>query len=421
MQLADPLALLLSLVNLALSHLVAWSVPAFVRHLAPASINIVTHLNAALIHTYNLFLTLMCLVVGIKAVSRAVPGPVAVGLRLAIFFALSGVEGIMVAIGAVRLLFVLNYRWISGQEYERLGRRILLAVVVMGAVLFFTSSEPANSSITTTTTNRSIPAPPVIHITSKQRFEVLIAVKFLAANLCVLAAYLASGLVLYRQRVASLAILIGERSSMSTNRHLLRTRIVLIGNAFGLLTYGALLAVAILPNPFQQQRYRPLELQLHVFVMLYYAHQMKLGAFMKQKIAQKLRPLGLEWERRRKRRSRIAPLPNTSDSEPTAIRQRYAEPVAHRQGVAVRGNDEPLVANCHEIPCIGYNHETSIGYNHETSIAYNHETSIDYNHENSTFGKSRTSRDNDNTKNIATENQLHNGNENYDDITIEDI
>ena len=56
---------------------------------------------------------------------------------------------------------------------------------------------------------------------------------------------------------------------MSTNRHLLRTRIVLIGNAFGLLTYGALLAVAILPNPFQQQRYRPLELQLHVFVMLY--------------------------------------------------------------------------------------------------------------------------------------------------------
>ena len=136
---------------------------------------------------------------------------------------------------------------------------------------------------------------------------------------------------------------------------------------------------------------------------------------MKQKIAQKLRPLRLEWERRRKRRSRIAPLPNTSD------RQRYAEPVAHRQGVAVRGNDEPLVANCHEIPCIGYNHETSIGYNHETSIAYNHETSIDYNHENSTFGKSRTSRDNDNTKNIATENQLHNGNENYDDITIEDI
>ena len=76
-------------------------------------------------------------------------------------------------------------------------------------------------------------------------------------------------------------------------------------------------------------------------------------------------------------------------------------------------NGEPLVANCHEIPCIGYNHETSIGYNHETSIAYNPE--------NSTFGKSRTSRDNDNTKNIATENQLHNGNENYDDITIEDI
>ena len=198
MQLADPLALLLSLVNLALSHLVAWSVPAFVRHLAPASINIVTHLNAALIHTYNLFLTLMCLVVGIKAVSGAVPGTVAVGLRLAIFFALSGVEGIMVAIDAVRLLFVLNYRWISGQEYERLGRRILLAVVVVAAVLFFTSSEPANSSLTTTTTNRSIPAPPVIHITSKQRFEVLIAVKFLAANLCVLAAYLASDLVLYR-------------------------------------------------------------------------------------------------------------------------------------------------------------------------------------------------------------------------------
>ena len=87
----------------------------------------------------------------------------------------------------------------------RLGRWFLLAVVVLAAgstaaaaVLFFTSSEPANSSITTTTTNRSIPAPPVIHITSKQRFEVLIAVKFLAANLCVLAAYLASDLVLYR-------------------------------------------------------------------------------------------------------------------------------------------------------------------------------------------------------------------------------
>ena len=123
-----------ALINLIISNLTSLSWRCYVHSLAPLTINILTYLNNVLFQTYNLLISLLCLAMLVKYSWGTIGSLSAVIYPLAILTLLM-VEGILVAIAGVRLLFVLKYQWISSQAYEQLGRRILLIVFACAAGL----------------------------------------------------------------------------------------------------------------------------------------------------------------------------------------------------------------------------------------------------------------------------------------------
>ena len=389
------------------------------------------------IQAYNLYVSLICLILVTKSIFGEFPSSLIIFVPPLLILTLASVEGILIVISVVRLLFVLDYMWISMQEYKVLGQRILMVVFLVSASM---------ASLTAYLTIQFEPdfcsATPLLISTFKQRIDILLTSVFLAANLCVLTSYLTCSLILNRRRAASLSILIGERSHVKS-KHLLRMRTMLVGNTLALLTAGTLLAITILPTPFQQRRLRPVELQMHVFIMLYYAGQVKLGAFVRRKVAQKLEPYWIQLERKRRRIAprRIAPLPvSSANVESLEMGQISRGPLNIRPGnsdLAVVNNDGPsninnqatfienydipaatsletTVATIHETPVtassetpvgashVSNSHETPIATRHETHIATFYETHIANRHETPVSNSPETPVDTSHKTPIAT-------------------
>ena len=169
-----------ALINLIISNLTSLSWRCYVHSLAPLTINILTYLNNVLFQTYNLLISLLCLAMLVKYSWGTIGSLSAVIYPLAILTLLM-VEGILVAIAGVRLLFVLKYQWISSQAYEQLGRRILLIVFACAAGL----TAVASVVIFQPGTSGKLIAEP-----NKQRVNILVTAIFLGANLCVLLSYI---------------------------------------------------------------------------------------------------------------------------------------------------------------------------------------------------------------------------------------
>jgi hypothetical protein len=150
-------------------------------------------------------------------------------LRLLTLISLFYVEGLLIAISMVRLLFVLEFLWISQQEYQLLGRRILLVIFLISIILGFLFASLARIN--------------------QELIRILAAFLFQVSNLCVLLSYLICSFVLRRRRLANISILIGEQNLVKT-RHLLRMRSVLIGNTLAMISASSLaLQVVQMPLP----------------------------------------------------------------------------------------------------------------------------------------------------------------------------
>jgi hypothetical protein len=318
----NPAGLAFALANLTISNLMAWAWRYYVRSMSPLTINIITYLNQALIQTYNIFISAICMAIVVGSV-HAGPNPLFLLLIPLNIFALTCVEFTLIAIALVRLLFVLNYIWMSRQENEILGRKILVVIVLIS----ITVTIGASAAVLTVRSKDQNSA--------RQWFNLIQASIFLLANVFVMVSYLACSFILNRQRAANMAIRIGEQTVVKT-RHLLRMRPLFLGNMLVLITATFLLVITTLPTVFQGQKLRPIELQVHVFVMLYYSSQVKLGAFLKQKIVQKLQPFRIWWGRQRQRS--VAPF-HMHSIEDVAIEMGQLAPRQEEPNIFVISNE----------------------------------------------------------------------------------
>jgi hypothetical protein len=133
MHLLSVLCIITACVDILISNLVALAWRRYTKSLPPLNSNISTLLNNALFNVYNLFITFMCLVAVIEAGNLEMPLLPRTLLNLAAVICLLVVGGLLIAIAAIRLLLVVNFYWISEQDYQVLGRKILLIVFVLSA------------------------------------------------------------------------------------------------------------------------------------------------------------------------------------------------------------------------------------------------------------------------------------------------
>jgi hypothetical protein len=318
----SPAGLVFALSNLTISNLMAWTWRLYVGNMSPLNINIITYLNQALIQTYNIFISLICSAMIARFINEEVSRPLFLLFIPLNIFALSCVEFILIGIAVVRLLFVFNYIWMSRQEYEQLGKKILVCTVLISTTITIGTSAAV---ITVRSKDQSL---------ARQWFNIIQASIFLLANMFVMVSYLACSLILNRQRTANMSICIGESSSVKTP-HLLRMRPLFLGNMLALITATVLLVVTILPTPFYGNKLRTVELQVHVLIMLYYSSQVKLGVFLKWKIVQILQPYRIWWGRQTQRAINPYPLHPRAD---VAIEMGELTPGQAEPGIFVISN-----------------------------------------------------------------------------------
>jgi hypothetical protein len=273
-----------ALTNLLVSNLLSWAWRCYLASLPPLSLHLVTYLNNALFQTYNVLVSAVCLGILLKYSLGILPPPLALILYPLSVLSVMGVEGLLIAIAVVRLLFVTSPAWISQQEH----RKILLIVFIVslaltvGAGFFIFQSETAAIGLP------RVPTP------NRHRVNILVAAIFLLANASVFASYLICSIISRRRQQASLSILIGERNAQ--NDQLSRVRKMLLGNCLALICSGSMLTVTILHSPYEQLSYRPLELQAHVLIMVYHAYQVSgFRAFVTRRAVQRWQSLILYW------------------------------------------------------------------------------------------------------------------------------
>jgi hypothetical protein len=131
----NSVGLVFALSNLTISNFMAWTWRLYVSSMSPLTINIITYLNQALIQTYNIFISIICLAIIIISIDEEGSRPVFLLFIPLNIFALTCISCIFIAIAVVRLLFVLNYMWILRQEYEILGRRILIVIIIISVII----------------------------------------------------------------------------------------------------------------------------------------------------------------------------------------------------------------------------------------------------------------------------------------------
>jgi hypothetical protein len=293
-----------ALTNLLVSNLLSWAWRSYLASLPPLSLHLVTYLLNALFQTYNILVSAVCLGILLKYSLGVLPPPLALLLYPLSVLSVMGVEGLLIAIAVVRLLFVTSPAWISQQEH----RKILLIVFIVSLALTVAAGFFIFQSETAAIGLPRVPTP------NKQRVNVLIAVIFLLANASVFGSYLICSIISRRRQQASLSILIGERNAQ--NDQLSRVRKMLLGNCLALICSGSMLAVTVLHTPYQQLRYRPLEIQAHVLIMVYHAYQVSgFRAFVARKAVQRWQSLILYWSGKYRQ---VAPLPNITGERSNA-------------------------------------------------------------------------------------------------------
>jgi hypothetical protein len=285
-----------ALMNLIISNLLSWAWRCYLASLPPLSLHLVTYLLNALFQTYNVLVSAVCLGILLKYSLGVLPPPVALLLYPLSVLSVMGVEGLLIAIAVVRLLFVTSPAWISQQEH----RKILLLVFIVSLTLTVAAGFFIFQSETAAIGLPRVPTP------NRHRVNILVAAIFLLANASVFASYLICSIISRRRQQASLSILIGERNAQ--NDQMIRVRKMLLGNCLALICSGSMLAVTILHSPYEQLRYRPLELQAHVLIMVYHAYQVSgFRAFVRRRAVQRWQSLILYWSGKYRQ---VAPLSN---------------------------------------------------------------------------------------------------------------
>jgi hypothetical protein len=313
-----------ALTNLLVSNLLSWAWRSYLASLPPLSLHLVTYLHNALFQTYNILVSAVCLGILLKYSLGVLPPPLALLLYPLSVLSVMGVEGLLIAIAVVRLLFVTSPAWISQQEDQLLCRKILLIVFIVSLALTVAAGFFIFQSKT--------PATPNTH-----RMNILVAAIFLLANASVFASYLICSIISRRRQQASLSILIGERNAQ--NDQLSRVRKMLLGNCLALICSGSMLAVTILHSPYEQLSYRPLEIQAHVLIMVYHAYQVSgFRAFVARKAVQRWQSLILYWSGKYRQ---VAPLSNIAGERSNADIATLSKSAMGSQPLFVVGSPMP--------------------------------------------------------------------------------
>jgi hypothetical protein len=293
-----------ALTNLLVSNLLSCSWRSYLASLPPLSLHLVTYLLNALFQTYNILVSAVCLGILLKYSLGILPPPLALFLYPLSVLSVMGVEGLLIAIAVVRLLFVTSPAWISQQEH----RKILLIVFTVSLALTVAAGFFIFQSETAVIGLPRVPTP------NRHRVNILVAAIFLLANASVFASYIICNIISRRRLQANLSILIGERNAQ--NDQLSRVRKMLLGNCLALICSGSMLAVTVVHTPYQQLRYRPLEIQAHVLIMVYHAYQVSgFRAFVTRKAVQRWQSLMLYWSGKYRQ---VAPLSNITGERSNA-------------------------------------------------------------------------------------------------------
>ena len=276
MTISDPLLFSLSLVSLLASNLLVLLYQThYNNHIAAINRNIMTHLKTAIVHAFNLFISIrsLALLFKLTSLSAQPPGPaVAAVLRLGGVLALLTTEGLIMAVAVTRLLLVVKFNWLHGQDPDKLAKKIVGGVVAAVAIL------AAGLATLLALLKQAVYDPKAM-----PKDQYFMSFLLIVANCCILVAYAAASRRLKQHQRNSTAITVGERGRLGQPYRPARTTTAFLTILLTVSCYSlsiGLMAFLLPPSVFDLMYVVILVLQ--VCVLFFYAIDANVWRFFQQ-------------------------------------------------------------------------------------------------------------------------------------------
>ena len=276
MTVSDPLLFSLSLVSLLASNLLVLLYQThYNRHFVPFNRNIMTHLKTAIVHAFNLFISIrsVALLFKLSSLSEQLPGPAfAAVLRLGGIFTLLTMEGLLMAVAVTRLLLVVKFNWLHGQDPDKLAKKIVggviasVAILTVGLAALFAWLKSALSD------------PKAL-----SRDQYFMSSTLVVANCCILVVYAVASRQLKQLQRKSTAISLGERGRLGQRGRPARTMTAFLTIILTVTVYCLSISpMAFLFSPSIFDIMYVVMLVLQVCVLFLYAMDAKVWRFFHQ-------------------------------------------------------------------------------------------------------------------------------------------